>query len=285
MLESAVLDSSPVALPPPPKPLKRSASVASLPTPPRTRHRTGKRRGRSRGSLASDSECDSADGVSSDSFEEETGRNGSDAEEHVGDRKRRRTSDTLDDEDAFWLGEERVGRRAGAVGKYRSLKVVASDPEPETTHHNDQPLLYQRLQQCQGRADAVDRDKTKAASKSATPIALVSPPPSHRKATRIGRTLESATADSSRTASTIQSPAVTPRPKSKGKKRLQRVLELPERDSPNNPFLDSSTDDNKVKPPHTPTSFEEKPTITYVLYVYIPFLPLYGSFNAISPPF
>ena len=268
MLESAVLDSSPVALPPPARPLKRSASLASLPTPPRTRHRTGKKRGRS---LASDSECDSGDGVSTDSYGEDAKENGS---ERVGDRKRRRTSDILDDEDAFWLGEERLERRGGALGKHGSLKAVAPEPEPETSH--DQPLVYQRLQQHQDRADAASCEKAKVAS-SATSIAPVSPPPSNRKAARVGKTLELDTTASSRTASTtpVHSPPITPRPKNKGKKRLQRVLELPERDSPHNPFLDSPSDDRKVKPPQTPTSLEEKPTITYVLYVHSIFRPFH----------
>lgn len=261
MLESAVLDSSPVALPLPARPLKRSASLASLPTPPRTRHRAGKKRGRS---LASDSECDSGDGVSTDSCGEDAKENGS---ERVDDCKRRRTSDILDDEDAFWLGEERSERKGGALSKYGSLKAVAPEPEPET--NVDRPLVYQRLQRHQDRADAVNCEKAKVASESATSIAPVSPPPSNRKAARAGRTLESDSAASSRTASTapVHSPPVTPR-KNKGKKRLQRVLELPERDSPHNPFLDSPSDDCKVKPAQTPTSLEEKPTITYVLYVH-----------------
>ena len=273
-----MLDSSPVALPPPARPLKRSASLASLPTPPRTRHRTGKKRGRS---LASDSECDSADGVSTDSCGEDAKENGS---ERVDDCKRRRTLDILDDEDAFWLGEEHLERRGGALGKYGSLKAVAPEPEPEANH--DQPLVYQRLQQHQDRADAVNCEKAKVASESATSIAPVSPPPSNRKAVRVGRTLELDTAASSRTASTapVHSPPVTPRPTNKGKKRLQRVLELPERDSPHNPFLDSPSDDCKAKPPRTPTSLEEKPTITYVLYVHPIFLPFHMRYNAIFLP-
>ena len=258
-----MLDSSPVALPAPARPLKRSASLASLPTPPRTRRRTGKKRGRS---LASDSECDSADGVSTDSCEEDARENGS---ERAGGCKRRRTSDAVEDEDAFWLGEERLKRRGGAL-RNGSLKAVASEPEPETTHHHDQPLLYKRLQQRPGRTGAVNREKAKTASESATSVAPVSPPPSNRKATRVGRTLELDTAASSRTASAsaVHSLPVTPRTKNKGKKRLQRVLELPERDSPDNPFLDSPSDDRKPRPPQTHTSLEEKPTITYVLYVH-----------------
>ena len=49
-----MLDSSPVALPPIPRPLKRSASTASLPTPPRTRRKNA--RGKSKDSFDSDSD-------------------------------------------------------------------------------------------------------------------------------------------------------------------------------------------------------------------------------------
>ena len=51
-----MLDSSPVALPPIPRPLKRSASTASLPTPPRSYRKLA--RGKSRGSCESDSDED-----------------------------------------------------------------------------------------------------------------------------------------------------------------------------------------------------------------------------------
>ncbi|KAJ7455239.1 hypothetical protein B0H11DRAFT_249136 [Mycena galericulata] len=47
-----MLDSSPVSIPPVPRPLKRSASVASLPTPPRTHHK--RKRGGSKHSRDSD---------------------------------------------------------------------------------------------------------------------------------------------------------------------------------------------------------------------------------------
>lgn len=52
-----MLDSSPVALPPPiPRPLKRSASTASLPTPPRSCRKLAKRGRSSRGSCDHDSD-------------------------------------------------------------------------------------------------------------------------------------------------------------------------------------------------------------------------------------
>ena len=51
-----MLDSSPVALPPIPRPLKRSASTASLPTPPPTHRKCTK--GQSNGSCDTDSDED-----------------------------------------------------------------------------------------------------------------------------------------------------------------------------------------------------------------------------------
>ncbi|KII84594.1 hypothetical protein PLICRDRAFT_57566 [Plicaturopsis crispa FD-325 SS-3] len=97
-VRAAVLDSSPVALPSSPvaipRPLKRSASTASLPTPPRTHH---KRKGRS------GSQGDDTDSASDD--EEDTGRL------VVNMKKKQRTKDVLpghneeeDSENEFWIG-------------------------------------------------------------------------------------------------------------------------------------------------------------------------------------
>lgn len=70
--------------------LKRSASMASLPTPPRTHRKHA--RGRSRGS------CDSAS--------DDNAALPSETEERCSERpnKKRRTETVVDDEDAFWLG-------------------------------------------------------------------------------------------------------------------------------------------------------------------------------------
>ncbi|KAJ7650046.1 hypothetical protein FB45DRAFT_886771 [Roridomyces roridus] len=54
-----MLDSSPVPIPPAPRPLKRSASVASLPTPPRTHHK--RKRSGSKRSRASDDDLTATD--------------------------------------------------------------------------------------------------------------------------------------------------------------------------------------------------------------------------------
>ena len=79
-----------MALPPIPRPLKRSASTASLPTPPRSYRRLA--RGKSRGSCDSDS--DENVGLTSD-------------DEPLGQRhkKRRIGEEKKGDEDAFWLGK------------------------------------------------------------------------------------------------------------------------------------------------------------------------------------
>jgi len=81
---------STVEFPPLRKTLKRSASTASLPTPPRTHRKHA--RGRSRGSCDSDSDDNAI-------LPGET-------EERCSERpnKKRRTETVVDDEDAFWLG-------------------------------------------------------------------------------------------------------------------------------------------------------------------------------------
>lgn len=84
--------------------LKRSASTASLPTPPRTHRKRA--RGRSRGSCDSDS--DDAVALLSE------------ADETCGPSKKRRTEAVVDDEDAFWLGapaaaQSKTNRSAQAV--------------------------------------------------------------------------------------------------------------------------------------------------------------------------
>ena len=89
-----MLDSSPVALPPIPRPLKRSASTASLPTPPRSHRRLT--RGKSRGSCDSDSDEEVV--LTSDRSDDEL----------LGQRhKKRRIGGAKQvDEDAFWLGAD-----------------------------------------------------------------------------------------------------------------------------------------------------------------------------------
>ena len=76
-----MLDSSPIALPPIRRPLKRSASTASLPTPPRSYRKTT--RGNSKGFCDSDSDDEPLE------------------KRH---KKRRIGEEKQEDEDSFWLG-------------------------------------------------------------------------------------------------------------------------------------------------------------------------------------
>jgi len=145
MSTHTILDSSPVALPPVrPRPLKRSASTASLPTPPRTLH---KKKSRSR-SRHSSQDTDSESNYSqSDSDEEHQ------EDRVVSGRKKRRTSMTLrsndeeEDENEFWTGRRKEARDSDddaspALLQYRvkalvspppSLRQTTSAPEPPVT--------------------------------------------------------------------------------------------------------------------------------------------------------
>lgn len=107
-----MLDSSPVALPPIPRPLKRSASTASLPTPPRSYRRLA--RGKSRGSCDSDSD----ENVVSESDDESLRKK----------HKKRRIEDETLDEDEFWHGKP-----AATVTTPEAKKSPASKSNTLTT--------------------------------------------------------------------------------------------------------------------------------------------------------
>ncbi|KAF9457680.1 hypothetical protein BDZ94DRAFT_1272600 [Collybia nuda] len=137
-----MLDSSPVALPPIPRPLKRSASTASLPTPPRTHHK--RKGGRSRSSYDSDTDLES--------IESEV-----DEGENRNSHKKRRTNEANEaDEEAFWMSTASTVAKDAKTGKgdAKSMSRTSSPPAP---------LLYRRMQN----APRV--------------VAPVSPPPSHRR--------------------------------------------------------------------------------------------------------
>ncbi|KAF8960407.1 hypothetical protein BDZ97DRAFT_1833447 [Flammula alnicola] len=138
-----MLDSSPVALPPVRRPLKRSASTASLPTPPRTHRKHA--RGRSRGSC--DSESDENAVLSSD-------------DEELGGHKKRRTGDAIEaaNEEAFWL--------SGSAGLNADAAAESLSKDDSASKSKAVPLLYRRRHAQQAHVD----------------VAPVSPPPSHRKA-------------------------------------------------------------------------------------------------------
>ena len=109
MSTQVMLDSSPIALPPA-RPLKRSASIASLPTPPRTLDKK-----KSRARSAHDSDTESNYSQDEDGKKEEDGI--------VLGRKKRRTSKTLkgveedDNENAFWTGRNKSTRKRGSTAK------------------------------------------------------------------------------------------------------------------------------------------------------------------------
>ncbi|KAF5324372.1 hypothetical protein D9619_011350 [Psilocybe cf. subviscida] len=147
-----MLDSSPVALPSR-RPLKRSASTASLPTPPRTHRKHAS--GRSRGSCDSDS-----DDRVMDSSDEEG--------EAINTRKKRRLdltgADAAANEDAFWLGGT-----TSSAGLKQPVQDTPQVLEGPSTSKRDLPLLYKRKL-----AQQQQEQRTEL-------VAPVSPPPSHRR--------------------------------------------------------------------------------------------------------
>jgi hypothetical protein len=175
--------------------------------------------------------------------------------------KSRRTTDTLEDEEVFLLGDSPTGiteslqvtRLKKKEEAQRSRKLARFEPElrPQT--------LSQR------RHSKIFRWSTDVSK--ATQSLSVSPPTSRRKPAPSSTTILVGPS----------SPPVTPTKAKKGKKRTAQIVQdLPVRDSPDNPFLDSPSDDRKpnvIKTPCTPPSNEEKRTITYVLYVSLPSSP------------
>jgi hypothetical protein len=229
MLTNQILDSSNPLRDPDERSqlLKRSASVASLPTPPRTHCK----RSRSR--------------VRTSVSHNDSDRSG---EDQSPGRKRRRTLGVLPshdedekDENAFWTG--RVGP---SHGEKQEKKVVEVD---KTKESSPSPAM---LRYC--------------------PKALVSPPPSRRQP--LIQPARPASVDR-------ESPSAFEAFKTPTKPKATKIW--PKRDSPNNPFLSDSSEKVKLVSEWdcsdeeevvgeawvhegTPTpTFEEKPTITYVL--------------------
>ncbi|KAF8438895.1 hypothetical protein L210DRAFT_3542539 [Boletus edulis BED1] len=253
MLMNQILDSSNSSRDPDERsrPLKRSASVVSLPTPPRTHHRHPRSRARS-----------------STSHHNSDG-SGSASEDEIPNPKRRRTHDILpghdedeDDENAFWTG--RIGPSCGEKQDRKAAQVdktEESSPSPAMLRYrvkapvSPPPSRRQPLIQ-PARAASVERDVS--LTDSVDPIT-----PPRRLLLR------------------APSPSVDNAFKTPTKPKVTKIL--PKRDSLNNPFLvdssekvhlrsewDSSDDDEEVvgearvwEGTPTPT-FEEKPTITYV---------------------
>jgi hypothetical protein len=219
--------------PPNSKSLKRSASVASLPTPPRT----VRKRSRSRGSAyhSSDDEVDDALPVVSPHFSPSQSHHVPE-ELGVGPHKRRRIDAVVaelnaeDGEDAFWFTdapvETQVSKPASKASRFpRSV----SKGKPPSSSRRGPPTSTRRLSQ----------SRAVPASSAPTTWSLLSPPP-----TRPRR-------------------PVTP-------PRRRPAKPMPVRDSPNNPFLVNPSDSPGSVPsspvgPRTPVT--DKETIHYVLYV------------------
>lgn len=217
--------------PPPSKSLKRSASVASLPTPPRT----VRKRSRSRGSAyhSSDDEVDDVLPVVSPHASPSQNQH---VTEEVGvvSHKRRRIDAVVaelnaeDREDAFWLAGAPVVSQVPKTTSKSSRPRSVSKGKPPSSSRRGLPTSTRRLSQ------------SRAVPASSVPAtwSLLSPPP-----TRPRR-------------------LVTP-------PRKRPAKPMPVRDSPNNPFLVNSSDSPGSVPsspvgPRTPVP--DKETIYYVLY-------------------
>ncbi|KAI9452750.1 hypothetical protein F5148DRAFT_1289474 [Russula earlei] len=216
---------------PPSKSLKRSASVASLPTPPRT----VRKRSRSRGSAYHSSDDDDVD----DALPVVSPHLSPSQNHHVSEElsavthKRRRIDAVVaelnaeDGEDTFWL--------SGAPAEPQDLKPASkssrfprsvSKGKPPSSSRRGPPTSTRRLSQ----------SRAVPASSAPATWSLLSPPP------------------------TKPSRLVTP-------PRKRTVKPMPVRDSPNNPFLVNPSDSPGSAPsspvgPHTPVP--DKETIYYV---------------------
>ena len=142
MSTRAILDSSPVALPPVrPRPLKRSASTASLPTPPRTLDKR-KSRSRSRHSIQ--------DTDSESNYSQSDSDGGQQGAKAVSGRKKRRTSialrgaDEEEHENEFWTGRggdtrDSDGGASPALLQYRIKAPVSPPPSVRQTTNTLEP--------------------------------------------------------------------------------------------------------------------------------------------------
>ncbi|KAH7917235.1 hypothetical protein BV22DRAFT_1200328 [Leucogyrophana mollusca] len=279
-----ILDSSPVPIPPirdKPRPLKRSASqasLASLPTPPRTHHKRSKSRASQHASDDSGSASELDDDLGGGyAAQVRKARSGGESQDEDDDssrvpRKKRRTSEILpghdeeEDENAFWTG------RSGTSVSARKGDAVADEKDGEERSPSPALLRYRYK-------------------------APVSPPPSRRQSqVQSIRATSKPRTRSPPPAFRLPLPPVTPpgrlfiRPPSPTVTSVTPVKSKPKkiwpvRDSPNNPFLageddasaagpsgwESSDDEEVIGEARvrqgTPTpvpAHEEKPTITYV---------------------
>ena len=238
MADRVELDSLPSRVRPPnSKSLKRSASVASLPTPPRT----VRKRSRSRGSAyhSSDDEADDVLPVVSPTASPSQSQHVSDELGAVSHKRRRIDAvvaelNAEENEDAFWLAGAPVELEdSKRASKPSRVPRSVSKGKPPSSSRRGPPTSTRRLSQ------------SRAVPASSVPAtwSLLSPPPTRPR------------------------PPVTP-------PRKRPAKPMPVRDSPNNPFLVNSSDSPGSLPsspvgPRTPVP--DKETIHYVLYVVPPF--------------
>ena len=236
MADHAELDShtSRVRVIPPSKSLKRSASVASLPTPPRT----VRKRSRSRSSAYHSSDDEVDDVLPVVSPHASPSQNHVPEESSVVSHKRRRIDAVVaelnaeDREDVFWLSGAPVEPQVPKPGpKSSRLLRSVSKGKPPSSSRRGPPTSARRLSQ----------SRAVPASSAPTTWSLLSPPPTRPR------------------------PPVTP-------PRKRPAKPMPVRDSPNNPFLVDPSDSPASVPsspvgPRTPV--HDKETIHYVLFVVV----------------
>jgi hypothetical protein len=225
--------------------LKRTssnASLASLPTPPRTIHK--RKRSGSRASSVHES--------------------GDESDVNLSDRrapgKRRKVVHTQEvearEEELFWAGvTPPVGGPSASSRPGPATRSTTKSPE-------ESPRIMTRTQYKESRSTMV--------------TGLQSPPPSRRQpARKVKKPVTPQPLVAPRTPRTPRTPRAATRSAGKtvGKGKSKATKEVPARDSPNNPFLD---DDDGSKPlvrprfktpePKTPVlPIEERKTVTYVL--------------------
>ncbi|KAI0044774.1 hypothetical protein FA95DRAFT_1561813 [Auriscalpium vulgare] len=238
MATRGILDSSPIqppkrAVAPVSKNLKRSASVASLPTPPRTI----RKRSRSRGSAYQSSDDEGALPVLSPHGHEAADENAA-----FGHKRRRidRVVDELsheDREEAFWLAAPPLPAEPKAKARAPTSAKPSRLPRPKGAVRTSQSTATSSASTSRARMPSTRPSLTSSRrlsqSRAATVhpnFALPSPPPSRVR------------------------PPVTP-------PRRTRAKAKPVRDSPNNPFIEGSPPSSPVGP-NTP--IVEKEMLTYV---------------------
>ena len=225
--------------------LKRTssnASLASLPTPPRTIHK--RKRSGSRASSVHDSGDESDASVS----------------ERLSLGKRRKIVHTQEieakEEEFFWTGVTPPANKPSTSAKPGPVTRSATRSPQES------PKIMTRTQYKE--------------SRSMTVTGLQSPPPSRRQPPRKVKkpvTPQPLVAPRTpRTPRTLRATARSPG-KAVGKGKSRATKEMPVRDSPNNPFLDGEDDPKplaaprfKTPEPRAPvTPLEKRKTVTYVL--------------------